>query len=273
MILTWAAVAVVLSAIVAIWLGSRGSQPLESAVTQQTSPANEQPTTSATAPPSTIAPAVVVPTFPTGTVAPLPPVVATIAPTIAPATTATPAPTVPAVTTTIVAAATTLPPSGPAPNPALGSPQVLNDPLPSGLTADAVAPSFAVAQRLADALATEDWNTARRLDPEAAANTDQTFQVGYRGLDRASLMLLDARKEGEGVRLLFVSVANELDGKQTSLYCLEWSSYAGVGTIDQHAGAVGLLSRTSSTLSAEQVRGDPSLDSLVRTKCHWSSGR
>ena len=92
-----------------------------------------------------------------------------------------------------------------------------------------------MAQRLADALAGEQWDTARAIDVDARQSSDEVLDAGYRGLDRASLMLLDAVPEGDGFRLLVVSVANELDGAQTSMYCLEWSSDPAAGTIDQHS--------------------------------------
>jgi hypothetical protein len=129
---------------------------------------------------------------------------------------------------------------------------------------------LALAQQLADALANDDWTTARRIDADKANSSDSQYAAGYGALDRASLMLLDARPEGGGQRLLVVSVANEQGGIQTSLYCLEWSVDAAAGTVRQHGGVVGQIARVASALSPEGVRHDASLDTTARTKCHWS---
>lgn len=183
----------------------------------------------------------------------------------------------PPTTTTVVATTTTTPSAAAVPTvPAVvplrgpGSPQVLSDPLPSGASYAQVASSFAVAQQLADALALDDWNSARRLEPRRSALSDQQFVDGYTGLDRASLMLVDARAEGAGYRLLVVSVANEKDGSRTSLYCLEWSVDPLAGTVQQQAGAVGLVQRVDVAVSPEGVRNDPGLDGAVRSTCVWS---
>jgi hypothetical protein len=146
----------------------------------------------------------------------------------------------------------------------------MSNPLPSGPSWAQVAPSLAVAQQLADALANDDWPTARRIDTDKAGSSDDTFVAGYGSLDRASLLLLDARPEGQGQRLLVVSVANERHGAQTTLYCLEWLVDPAAGTVRQHAGTVGQLTRLPSLVSPEAVRNDPSLDHLVRTQCHWT---
>ena len=63
-----------------------------------------------------------------------------------------------------------------------------------------MAPSLTIAQRLADALANGDWNAARQLDADKASSPDASFDAGYGQLDRASLMLLDAKPEGAGHR-------------------------------------------------------------------------
>jgi hypothetical protein len=183
------------------------------------------------------------------------------APTTVPPTTVAPPPADPAATP-VVPAVTPL--SGP------GSPQLLSNPLPSGQTWNDVAPSLAVAQRLADALANDDWNTARRIDADKANSSDSQYVAGYSALDRASLMLLDARREGGAQRLLVVSVANERSGAQTSLYCLEWSVDVAAGTVHQHGGVVGQVARVATAVSPEGVRNDPSLDAAARTQCHWS---
>ncbi len=202
-----------------------------------------------------------------------------------PAATVVPPSTAARAPASTVTAPTTLPSTAPAPQPdpaatpsvpavtplsGPGSPQLLSNPLPSGLTWEKVAPSLAVAQQLADALANDDWDTARRIDTDKANSSDSQYATGYSALDRASLMLLDARPEGRGQRLLVVSVANERAGAQTSLYCLEWSVDAAAGTVHQHGGVVGQVARVASAISPEGVRNDASLDAAARTQCHWS---
>jgi hypothetical protein len=144
---------------------------------------------------------------------------------------------------------------------------VLNDPLPSGVPVADAGPTFAVAQRLADALATDDWDTVRSLEPARAGFPDTAF-AGYVGLDRASLVLVDAKPQGDGYRHLVVSVANEGNGGQTSLYCLEWSANATKTTVAEHGG-VGKLATLRGTVSAETVVNDPTLVDLVSRRCVW----
>ena len=195
-------------------------------------------------------------TFPLPTQPPVTAAPVTVGPTSPPVTVFDPAatPPVPAVT----------PIAGP------GSPQVLSNPLPSGVSYDQVASSLWIAQQLGDALANDDWNTARRLEPAKSGNSNQKYLDGYDGLDRVSLLLVDARPDGAGYRLLVVSVANEKSGARTSLYCLEWTVDPGAVVVTQHGGVVGQIGRVPYAISPEGVRNDPSLDATVRTQCHWN---
>ena len=129
--------------------------------------------------------------------------------------------------------------------------------------------SHGLAQQLADALALEQWGTARALSPALAGSSDATLAAGYGGLDRASLLLVDSRPEGDGYRLLIVSVANELGCSRTSLYCFEWTAQPGPGTVRQ-GGGVGRIAQVSGGLSPEDVRGDPNLGATIRNDCVWS---
>ena len=177
-----------------------------------------------------------------------------------PLTTSTPQIT-PAVTTP--AAVTTVPPlAGP------GIPLVLRDPMSSGVSYADVSGSFALAQQLADALAADDWNLARQLEPAKSRFTDAQFN-GYKGLDRASLILVDSRPEGDGYLNLVVSVANEQNGSQTTLYCLEWSASTATGFVTQHTGVVGKLIKLNGMVLPDAVVGDPSLLDLVMSRCVW----
>ena len=173
----------------------------------------------------------------------------------------------------VIAEATTAPPIAVQPTvPPVAGPgvsQVLRDPMSDGVPFAAVAGSFSLAQQLADALAADDWNTARQLEPAKAGFTDAQY-AGYKGLDRASLILVDARPEGDGYRNLVVSVANENDGTKTSLFCLEWSASAATGFVVQHTGVVGKLTTLNSLVSSDAVVSDPTLLGLVMRKCVWS---
>lgn len=199
--------------------------------------------------------------------------------TLSPTSIVSVAPTSPPMTTAV--ATSTTPSTGPSPagTPTVpsvtptrgpGSPQVLSDPLPSGVVYLQVAESLRVAQMLADALANDVWSEARRLEPTKSGFTDQQFLAGYDGLDRASLLLVDARAEGAGHRLLVVSVANELDGSRTTLFCLEWTVDPGLQTVRQNGRVVGQIGRVPFAISPEAVRSDPGLDALVRSQCVWS---
>lgn len=178
------------------------------------------------------------------------------------------APTAPPTTVFDPTAIGPVPPSPPLGGP--GSPQVLSEPTPSGVPYATYAPSLAIAQQLGNALANDDWATARRLEPSKAGVSDADYRTGYDGLDRVSLVLVDVRPEGAGYRLLVVSVANERAGARTSLYCLEWSVDPVAGTVDQHSGVVGRIARVDRAISPEEARLDPVLDATMRNECVWS---
>jgi hypothetical protein len=214
-------------------------------------------TVASTSPPPSSVPATAVITPTTATVTPTTLAPTTLAPTtVAPVETAAPSaaaiPTIPAVA---------------APLNSPGSPQVMSDPLPSGPAYAAVQPSFVLAQQLADALALADWSGARAIDPSTAGMSDAAFVDGYGGLDRASLLLLDARPVGAGFEMLVVSVAVELGGTQTSLYCLSWTADPTSGTVDQGGGST--LTTLQGAVSPEAIRNDPvALGEVGR--CAWS---
>jgi hypothetical protein len=219
-------------------------------------------------PPLTIAPTV---PGAAGSTAPdtIPAPAATGAP--VPVTTARPAPQPTAAPATNPPPPATAPPPPPPSPPAgsAGDPQALDDPLPSGAGYGSVRESHLLSQRLADALAAEDWNAARRLSPALASSSDESLRNGYGGLDRASLILVDAREEGDSTRLLIVSVANELNGSRTSLYCFEWTAQPGAGTVRQ-GGGVGRIARADGALSPDDVRADERLEGAIRNDCVWS---
>jgi hypothetical protein len=207
------------------------------------------PTEPSTLAPSTVAPPATPSTSPPSTIAP-----STDAPAAIP-------------NTTIVAAEPPVPAAESAAG--AGTSQVLRDPLPSGIPFAEVDESFALTQQLADALAAENWDLVRRLEPAKAGFPDSAFG-GYRGLDQASLILLDARPQGDGYRHLLVSVANEGNGAQTSLYCLEWSANPETMSVVEHGGVVGKLATLDGTVSSETAVHDRSLVDLMTRRCVWS---
>jgi len=144
----------------------------------------------------------------------------------------------------------------------------MSDPLPSGVSAADVGPTFALDQQVADALAAGNWDVVRSLEPAKARFSDSAFAAGYTGLDRASLILVDARPQRDGYRHLIVSVANEGNGFETSLYCLQWSASTSTGSVTEHGG-IGKLKSVRGTLTAQGVLNDPSLVDLITRRCVW----
>ena len=83
-------------------------------------------------------------------------------------------------------------------------------------------------------------------------------------------MLVDARRQGDGYRLLIVSVANELGGSRTSLYCFEWSAQPAAGTVRQ-GGGVGRIAQVPGTrLAGAGSQRRATSTSTIRNNCVWS---
>jgi hypothetical protein len=143
---------------------------------------------------------------------------------------------------------------------------VVDDPLPSGMRSTEFAPSFSAAQRHADALASGDWNTARNLDPSLGTVSDEELEDGYGSLDHATLLLVDARHEGDSDELLFVLVANERTGAQTTLYCAQ-STVRSTGLVQPRSASV--LQRSSGASGLADVLANPAVVDLIRDQCHW----
>lgn len=208
--------------------------------------------------PTTVGAAPTTATPPTAT----PPTTVATAPATVPATSATPtAPSAPPSTSPVP---TTLAPTTLATVAGLAS--VLDDPLPSGLPVDEVEPSLRAAQQLADALAAGDWPTARRLDPGLRSLSDEQFLDGFDGLDESTLLLVDARRVGDGHDLLAVLIANERAGRQTTIFCVE-STVTADGEVSQRSARV--LERASRTLGVEDVRQDATIIEQIRRQCIW----
>jgi len=210
-------------------------------------------TTPTTEPPPTAAPTTAVPTS-----------AATTAPQTTAAPTAVPITAAPTTAAPATAAPTTAPRSSAPSTTAAVADGVLQDPLPSGLTGAEVGSSLAAAQQLADALASGDWDTARRLNPALSDLSDAEFEDGYGGLDRAALLLVDATPAGDGHDLVAVLVANELAGVRTSFYCVV-SNVSGEGTVRQRSAD--LVHRVPGTMAIDEVRQDPATLRLIRERC------
>lgn len=180
------------------------------------------------------------------------------------------APTLPATAPPLSAppdpAAVPPPPPEPGPVDAPGSPQVLANVQPSGPTYAEVQASFEIAQEFGDALALEDWERARQLSPELAGASDADFVQGYGNTNRVSLILRDARSDGNGYRLLLVSVAVENGGARTSLFCLEWAVDPDARTVDQRGGSK--LATWDANAQPEAIRNDPAAMEVV-TSCRY----
>lgn len=157
-------------------------------------------------------------------------------------------------------------PSEPGPINVPGSPQVLANVSPSGLPFAETATAFAVAQEFGDALALQNWDVARSLSPELAGNSDEDFVRGYANTNRVSLILLDARPAGAEIELLVVSVAVEIGGSQTSLYCLHWNVEPNARTVRQEGGS--RIAQWQANTQPEAIRNDPDALAIV-DQCVW----
>jgi len=214
--------------------------------------------------PTTAAPATATPSTVPVTVTPTA-VPTSVVPTTVESAATVPAPTTAPTVTTVVAAP---PPTTAGTVGGPGTPQVLSDPLPSGVSFADAGPSFALEQQVADGLATDNWQVVRDLEPAKARFSDAAFAAGYTGLDRASLILVDAHPQGDGYRHLVVSVANERNGAQTSLYCLQWSASTATNSVVERGG-IGRLATIRGNVSSETVVNDPTLVDLITRRCVW----
>jgi len=94
------------------------------------------------------------------------------------------------------------------------------------------------AQALADAFAEEDWAAVRTISP-SNPYTDAELELGYEGLEAATLFLGGATVIDESTTALYIlQVAYETRpaGDQTSLYCVRWDYDVDRNTIVQQAG-------------------------------------
>jgi len=113
-----------------------------------------------------------------------------------------------------------------------------------------------VAQELADALASEDWPTVRRISP-TNPYSDAELTAGYAGLDDSTLVLASTESiDSDTVVLYLMQVAHETrpEGRQTSVYCNRWDYHPNTQTIEQTAGE--LLSQRDGVIpAADSLRG------------------
>ena len=112
----------------------------------------------------------------------------------------------------------------------------------------------------------------RRLEHGAQSRSrlgnvnDEELEDGYGSLDRATLLLVDARRRGDNDELLFVLVANERAGAQTTLYCAQ-STVSSTGVVQPRSATV--LQRSSGTNGLADVQANPPVVDLIRDQCDW----
>jgi hypothetical protein len=93
----------------------------------------------------------------------------------------------------------------------------------------------ALAQELAGALATGDWDLVRRLDSPKANLTDADFERGWGTLEASTILPISASGVGAATRWRVGLVAHErIDGTQiTRPFCVNWDVDPVAGTVVQ----------------------------------------
>ena len=104
------------------------------------------------------------------------------------------------------------------------------------------------------------------VDPGLGTVSDEELEDGYGSLDRATLLLVDARHQGDSDELLFVLVANERAGAQTTLYCAQ-SAVSSTGLVQPRSAIV--LQRSSGTSRLADVQANPAVVDFIRDQCAW----
>ncbi|HAP77041.1 MAG TPA: hypothetical protein DCR14_13260 [Acidimicrobiaceae bacterium] len=102
-----------------------------------------------------------------------------------------------------------------------GASLVVSDPLPSGLSMDRADDALPFAQLFADRLAEGNWVGINRMLSDIPA-TDAELEASFGGIDRLSLIVVDASDDGFAVTLQLIGVANEADAT-TTIRCFRWS--------------------------------------------------
>ena len=98
--------------------------------------------------------------------------------------------------------------------------------------------AYTIAQRLATALATNDWATARTISP-TSGSTDAQYVAQYGNLDVSTVVPAKATVLSVTTYSLRLGlVAHETNGgvKQTTLYCAHWNVDTAKGVITQVSG-------------------------------------
>lgn len=135
-------------------------------------------------------------------------------------TLATPATT--AVASTSTQAPTTAPPTTVASGP--GIPVLL-----PGVTDPAGA--VPIIQKLASALAAQDWATARAVRPGLASSSDSQLASGYGGLDKSTVIALSVSADGTQVQGAYLAWETVGGNQRTSIYCTNWTVNPAAGTV------------------------------------------
>jgi hypothetical protein len=95
---------------------------------------------------------------------------------------------------------------------------------PAG-TPDAVLDALDVAQKLASALGSHDWATARAIDSARRALSDQQFQEQYGDLKKSTAVLVRWTPHGGTayqLRLGLVAHQASPEGPRTQIFCVDW---------------------------------------------------
>lgn len=116
---------------------------------------------------------------------------------------------------------------------------------------------------MADLLAIGDWASARLMLP-ADALDDVAFDLRYGPIDRLSLLLLDARPDGDGFSLVLGAVGNDTVQNRTTVSCLRW--YADSNAVDIFDEIV-LNTYEGVLFSPEALRNDSEEDTKHRAGC------
>ena len=158
-----------------------------------------------------------------------------------PTTTVRPATTVaPTTPTTARATASVAPTAAPPPTVLAASVVPTTSATPTPASASAVAAATSLAQRLATALASSDWATARKINP-AGALSDAKYGADYGTLTDSNVVPIATTATGKStysMRLGLVAHETTPAGvRSTTLFCVHWNADTAASTIVQVDGS------------------------------------
>jgi len=102
------------------------------------------------------------------------------------------------------------------------------------LTAEGTS-AMQVAQSLATALASQEWNLARSIYPELGS--DSELATAYGGLDQSTVVVTGESDSGSTVNLTgaYVAWENVNGGQRTSIYCIGWQIDTSAQVVDNQS--------------------------------------